>query len=136
MTLRNIKILFSLLFPLAAASGAVLAQSDDSPGARFATADANRDGSTTRAEWESYRMSQFDRVDRNRDGFISAADVPRFLQNSDRAQKLQDTIRHLDQNGDAKLSRAEFTNAPALGFEKYDLNKNGVIDPLEREAAR
>ena len=43
--------------------------------------------------------------------------------------------RPVDRDGDGKISRAEFPG-PAEIFERFDSNKDGFIDPKEREAMR
>ena len=42
----------------------------------------------------------------------------------------------LDSNGDGKVSKEEFVNAPALLFDRFDANHDDVLDAQEQEAAR
>jgi Ca2+-binding EF-hand superfamily protein len=46
---------------------------------RLMEADANHDGLVSRAEFHLWRQSQFLRIDRNGDGFLSREDVPALL---------------------------------------------------------
>ena len=129
-TIQVLPAFFILIFCIPAGA---IAQSNESLGSRLALADSNGDGRTTREEWTLYRLSQFNRLDRNHDGFIAISDVPSYLQNSERAEKLRDTIRRLDTNDDAKLSQSEFGSDRNSGFDKADVNKDAIVDEQERK---
>jgi Ca2+-binding EF-hand superfamily protein len=111
----------------------VLAQGRE--GSALEQADANHDGKITKQEYIDARATQFARMDRNGDGFIDAADSREDA--SERGQRTAAALRgRIDSNGDGKISKEEFVNAPTMLFDKFDANKDGVLDATELEAAR
>jgi hypothetical protein len=111
----------------------VLAQGRE--GAPLEQADANHDGKVTKQEYIDARAAQFARMDRNGDGFIDAADMREDA--NERGQRAAAALRgRIDSNGDGKISKEEFVNAPTMVFDKFDANKDGVLDATELEAAR
>lgn len=114
-------------------SGVVLAQSRE--GSALEHADANHDGKVTKQEYVDARAAQFSRMDRNGDGFIDEADSR--AGGNERGQRAAAAVRgRIDSNGDGKISKDEFINAPTMVFDKFDTNKDGVLDGTELEAAR
>lgn len=116
---------------------------------RLKMADANKDGSITRAEMRAMREAAFRRMDANNDGFIT----------SDERQQMADAAAakgkgqgkggggerrgerggpggDADANNDGKVSRDEFLNTPMRGFDRLDANNNDIIEASELEAAR
>jgi hypothetical protein len=116
------------------ASGCVaLAQGRDS--AALDRADANHDGKVTKQEYTDARAALFARMDRNGDGFIDDADAREGA--NERGQHAAAALRgRIDSNGDGKVSKDEFVHAPTMVFDKFDANKDGVLDAQELEAAR
>jgi Ca2+-binding EF-hand superfamily protein len=111
----------------------VLAQGRDS--AALEQADANHDGKITKQEYNDARAALFARMDRNGDGFIDDADSREGA--NERGQRAAAALRgRIDSNGDGKISKDEFVNAPTMMFDKFDANKDGVLDAQELEAAR
>jgi Ca2+-binding EF-hand superfamily protein len=111
----------------------VLAQGRDS--SALDHADADHDGKVTRQEYNDARAALFARMDRNGDGFIDDADSREGA--NERGQRAAAALRgRIDSNGDGKISKEEFVNAPTLVFDKFDANKDGVLDAQELEAAR
>ena len=111
----------------------VLAQGRDS--AALEQADANHDGKITKQEYNDARAALFARMDRNGDGFIDDADSREGA--NERGQRAAAALRgRIDSNGDGKISKEEFVNAPTMMFDKFDANKDGVLDAQELEAAR
>ena len=111
----------------------VLAQGRE--GAPLEQADANHDGKVTKQEYVDARAAQFSRMDRNGDGFIDEADSR--AGGNERGQRAAKALRgRIDSNGDGKISKEEFVNAPTMLFDKFDANKDGVLDATELEAAR
>jgi Ca2+-binding EF-hand superfamily protein len=115
------------------ASCVVLAQGREGPA--LEQADANHDGKVTKQEYVDARAAQFSRMDRNGDGFIDDADAREG--GNERGQRAAKALRgRIDSNGDGKISKEEFVNAPTMLFDKFDANKDGVLDATELEAAR
>lgn len=111
----------------------VLAQGREGPA--LEQADADHDGKVTKQEYVDARAAQFSRLDRNGDGFIDEADSR--AGGNERGQRAAKALRgRIDSNGDGKISKEEFVNAPTMLFDKFDANKDGVLDATELEAAR
>ena len=111
----------------------VLAQGREGPA--LEQADADHDGKVTKQEYVDARAAQFSRLDRNGDGFIDDADSR--AGGNERGQRAAKALRgRIDSNGDGKISKEEFVNAPTMLFDKFDANKDGVLDATELEAAR
>ena len=111
----------------------VLAQGRE--GNALEQADANHDGKVTKQEYNDARAALFARMDRNGDGFIDDADSREGA--NKRGQRAAAALRgRIDTNGDGKVSKDEFVNAPTMMFDKFDANKDGVLDAQELEAAR
>lgn len=128
---------FSLTFLLAfPAVLAATAQTIDRVARLIQAADANADGDVTKDEFSAFRAKQFPRLDRNKDGRISIADVPERLQNRVR-DKVEngDVIAGFDLDGDKQVSRKEFETGPTLIFDNYDTDKNGTITKAEFDTA-
>lgn len=136
---------------LAAASTALLVPaSAQEPGGgrgggmldRLMQADANKDGSITRAEVRAMREAAFRQMDLDNDGFITEADRERMADAAAAKGKgkggrgVDRAGAGLDANNDGKVSREEFLNAPMRGFDRLDANKNGVVEAGEIENAR
>jgi Ca2+-binding EF-hand superfamily protein len=128
---------FSLTFLLAFPAALVAsAQTIDRVARLIQAADANNDGDVTKDEFHAFRAKQFPRLDRNKDGMISIADVPERLQNRLR-DKVEngDVIAGFDLDGNKQVSREEFERGPTKIFDKYDTDKDGVITKAEFDHA-
>jgi Ca2+-binding EF-hand superfamily protein len=86
-------------------------------------------------------VSQFDRLDINRDGFLSRAEAqPLNLPASSPAYPVEsaaDMFRRLDTNNDAFLSRGEagttFNTIPGGSFDAFDTNRDGFLSMSEAQ---
>ena len=99
-------------------------------------ADANRDGAVSWAEVIAMRTQTFARLDRNRDGLISAADRPwgAFAARFDQA--FASVKSQFDANSDNRVSRAEMVDAPSPAFDRGDANGDRVLSAQELAALR
>jgi hypothetical protein len=119
---------------LLCSSCVALAQGREGPA--IEQADANHDGKVTKQEYIDARTAQFSRMDRNGDGFIDNADSREGADQSERGRRAATVRGRIDSNGDGKVSKEEFVNAPTMVFDKFDADKNGELDAKELEAAR
>jgi Ca2+-binding EF-hand superfamily protein len=92
-------------------------------------ADANHDGMITRNELIAWRNAEFDRFDRNHDGYIDISDAPRFAAQA--RARLDEARTAFDLNHDGRISRAEFASGPTPMFDMADLDHNNVLDAYE-----
>lgn len=113
------------------------AQGGDGAG-RLMEADANKDGRITREEAQANRAAAFDRLDTDKDGFITATDrrSERPPEEGRAAGRRQAAFMRLDADGDGKVSRQEFVNRETRGFDRIDANQDGAIDSAEIAAFR
>ncbi len=144
--------LLALGLALAGAAPALLAQTAAAPasapaagqpgqpgqGRHHPKLDANGDGVIDRAEAAKMPRfaEQFDQLDANRDGRISADERPQ--RRGDRMGRGPggpgDRMAALDANGDGAIDRAEAAKAPRLSqqFDKLDANRDGRLSADER----
>jgi Ca2+-binding EF-hand superfamily protein len=94
--------------------------------------DANGDGAITRAEARDGRQAMFDRMDTDRNGYLSESE--RAGARGDRATR--QGLGDADSNNDGQVSRAEAMAAPYRGFDRLDANNDDVVSSQELEAVR
>ena len=106
---------------------------------RLRAADTNGDGLISRAEAAALpRIAQhFDQIDTNKDGQISVEEL-RAFHAAHAKHRAAAMFKHLDKDGDGKISKAEAAAAPRLAehFDQIDANKDGFVTPEEMKAAR
>lgn len=114
-------------FALALIPGAALAQDN-----LFTQLDANGDGVIDGNEFRALRVAMFDRIDADRSGTVTAAeiDIARQALPGKRARQSDRRIWDQDANGDGLLTLAEYT-AQTRGFDMADRNNDGVISSAE-----
>jgi hypothetical protein len=100
------------------------------PVQRIMSADLDGDGKVTRAE---YVKSQFDRMDRNKDGVIDAKDFAEMP--AEMADRMKDRVMRADANGDGKVTMEEYAASAGRMFDRFDTNHDGVITKDEAEGA-
>ena len=120
----------TLLAPAIASAQAARAQGGYD---RLMSLDADRNGALTHQEMETGRTAVFDRVDANHDGAISAAE-----RNAARPayQTSGALAARADANGDGSISRDEFMAQPYPAFDRFDADKDNVLDAGELTAMR
>ena len=112
----------------------------------FGKLDANRDGIATRAEVDAQQqrlaaatISQrarllFARLDADHNGQVSADEFVRA--NLAQMKKVDGTavMNRLDANHDAKVSAVEYRILTLAGFDRLDLDRDGVLTVAEQRA--
>lgn len=132
--------LLALAAAAAASSVPLLAQPPEGgPGGRaggmdpvqmIMRADLDGDGKVTKAE---YLKSQFDRMDRNKDGVIDEKDFAEMP--AGMADRMKERVMRADANGDGKVTPEEYAQSAGRLFDRFDTNGDGVITKDEAEAA-
>lgn len=102
--------------------------------AMLQAADANHDGSITRAEAQFARGALFGRLDVDHDGYLSQAERTRGDESAAGAGRRN--LDGADTNHDGRISRAEMTNLPYRGFDRLDRNRDDVVSADEIERMR
>lgn len=135
--------LLALGLAIAAATPLLFAQTPPpgggQPGARHAKVDANGDGVIDRSEAaKAPRLAEnFDRLDANKDGKLSASERPQHgARQGGRGGPggPGGAMAKLDTNGDGAIDRSEAAKAPRMAenFDRLDANKDGRIGADER----
>jgi hypothetical protein len=104
---------------------------------RLRAVDLNGDGAITKVEARTARETAFRALDTNNDGFVT--DAEKAATRDGAAKKRGGGGPNGgggDTNGDGKISRDEFMNAPYRAFDRLDANNNDIIDASELESAR
>lgn len=97
----------------------------------IAAFDADADGKVTRAEFDAGLKHSFDAVDTSRQGWLG------YIAYSDWQERWmgdRNTVPspfEVDRDGDNKVSFAELAERFGLLFERFDADKNGVLERKE-----
>lgn len=109
------------------------------PEDKFKAMDTNGDGMISANEHASGVRSMFDRMDSNRDGNVTTAEM-------DASHKMKgdkgmhhdmssaDKIAKMDTNGDGMLSSSEHDAGAKTKFAEMDSDKNGSVSKAEMDA--
>ncbi len=128
------------ILPLLLAAGligltAAAAPADAHRGLRmFDRADANKDGTVTRAEFDAARSARFDGIDTDKDGALEVSEL-RAWRRTLPARARDARFKALDADGDGKVGADEFVARRKAAFARIDADKDGTVDKAEFDAA-
>ena len=91
--------------------------------------DTNNDGKISREEWKGH-AEIFDKIDKNKDGFITGEELAVARQ-----ERGAEALKQMDANNDGKISREEWKGNPER-FSRLDANNDGFITSDEIKAHR
>jgi hypothetical protein len=95
--------------------------------------DENHDGIYTCDEWKSFMERLFKSADRNRDGSLSPAEFE-TVKKADPTLAEAD-FGYFDENQDGKITRKEFVDKPSAFILRFDRNGDCRVTPDEIRAA-
>ena len=104
--------------------------------------DSNGDGMLSAEEHATGAKAMFDKLDADRDGFVTATEMDAAHRGMDRKHGMEhemssaDKIKTIDTDGDGKLSAAEHATGSQDMFGKSDTSGDGMVDAAEMKAAR
>lgn len=98
-----------------------------SPEAIVKMFDMNVDNRISRSEIRFKSIEVFDRLDTNKDGFLSKSELPGLPAG---------VFKTTDKNGDGKLSTFEYSQGEFLKFNVLDINKDEFVTADEIAAYR
>ena len=137
MTMKKAIIALSLL-GLCLGSGAAVAAGD--PGrAKVAhlirLMDADKNGVVSKDEFMTFMSKEFDRLDANRNGALSAKELSRSVlaQRNGRAElkEVEGLIKLLDRNHPGEVEKAEFLQFVGEEFDRLDADRSGTLTHQE-----
>lgn len=134
-------LLAAALGTTAILGGASFAAAQDAapkPGHRdpMMKADANKDGVISRDEAMALADTRFAKMDANRDGKATAAEVKAGRDAMRAARPAKPLHVALDPNRDGAATKEEFRARAAKMFDRVDANRDGKIDATEQQAMR
>ncbi|MGE0094157.1 MAG: EF-hand domain-containing protein [Alphaproteobacteria bacterium] len=100
------------------------------PNAVFGTMDTNKDNAVSKQEYLDYYSKRFDSIDKNKDGKITADEMP--TKNKGKPNTL---FNEIDTNKDGVVTKQEYLDYYAKKFDAADKNKDGKImtDELQKQ---
>lgn len=93
------------------------------------TWDLNKDNVVTCAEWKQYTTELFQSADGDRDGSLTTAEYDDVIKQDRLFQSVG--FAFFDANGDGKITQAEFVEKPNPAFKILDKNGDCTLDGNE-----
>ena len=110
----------------------------DGRGRLFEKMDRDGDGLVTRTEAAEARGRWFEHIDADDDGYLTIEEMTakrRHGGGEDKAARMERRFAKLDQDGDARISQAEFAAKTDRWMERADGDGDGAISREEWRAA-
>ena len=124
----------ALLLVLAGCSGSSLPDVDRVFPSAAGGWDRNRDGVVTCDEWKAYAGELFDSADANRDGTLDRTEFQKII-GTDRMFETAD-FSYYDGNGDGNVERTEFVDKPNRAFALLDKGNECKLTANQTAGAR
>jgi hypothetical protein len=124
----------ALLLVLAGCSGSSLPDVDRVFLSAAGGWDRNRDGVVTCDEWKAYAGELFDSADANRDGTLDRTEFQKII-GTDRMFETAD-FSYYDGNSDGKVERTEFVDKPNRAFALLDKSNECKLSANQTAGAR
>lgn len=100
------------------------------------SADLNKDGEITKAEFVAHANARFSKTDANSDGVVTSEER-RAERERRKAERSDAHFSKMDSNGDGLISKAEFdahhAAREAAAMKRRDLNGDGEVNAQDRE---